>query len=178
MNSRIFCYQVIPCLQWLQKWLDVNHAVNNTPIQKADATANCRAWDAQWNHNNLSASVRSLGLSPSLTTPARQDAVPGGTRAVPSAAPTAESQGGLGTEPAQGCPHGRGVLAATTAWANSHRASTRSVLLKYLPFVSISTSLPLKINNLVWKPWRLILHLFNVTGHLAHLQLKALHAGC
>lgn len=177
MNSRIFCYQVIPCLQWLQKWLDVNHAVNNTPVQKADATANCRAWDAQWN-NNLSASVRSLGLSPNLTTSARQDAMAGGTMAVPFAALTAESQDRLGTEPAHGCPHGRELLAAPAPWANSQRGSARSALLKYLPFVSISTSLPLKINNLVWKPWRLILHLFNVTGHLAHLQLKALHAGC
>lgn len=77
----------------------------------------------------------------------------GGTRAVPSAALTAESQGddGLGTLPAHGCPHGREVLAAPAPWANSHRASARSELLKYLPFVSIPTSLPLKINNLVWK---------------------------
>lgn len=76
----------------------------------------------------------------------------GGTRAVPSGALTAESQDGQGTEPAHGCPHGREVLAAPSPWANSHRASARSALLKYLPFVSISTSLPLKINNLVWKP--------------------------
>lgn len=150
MNSRIFCYQVIPCLQWQQKWLDVNHAVNNTPVQKADATANCRAWDAQRNHN-LSASVRSLGLSPSLTLlPGRmpwlvaQGLSPllcpqlnprmAGDRASPRLSPGQGSAGSPGTVGKQ---------------PQSQRTQP---LLKYLPFVSISTSLPLKINNLVWKP--------------------------
>lgn len=107
MNSRIFCYQVIPCLQWLQKWLDVNHAVNNTPVQKADATANCRAWDVQWNHNNLSASVRSLGLSPSLTTSARQDSMAGGTRAGPSVPSQLNPRAGWGLSQPRAVPMAR-----------------------------------------------------------------------
>lgn len=101
MNSRVFCYQVIPCLQWLQKWLYVNHAVNNAPVWKADATANCGAWGARRNHS-LPAPARSLGLSPSL----RQDATADGARVilVPSAALAAKSWGADGLGERHGQP--------------------------------------------------------------------------
>lgn len=118
MNSRIFCYQVIPCLQWLQKWFDVNHAVNNTPVQKADATANCRAWDAQWSHNNLSASVRSLGLSPI-------------SQLLPGRMPWLVAQGLSPLVPSQLNPRtGRGqsqptaVPTAGKCWQHHHRGQT------------------------------------------------------
>lgn len=106
LNSRVYRYQVIPCLQCLHKWLYVNHVVNNAPLLKADVAANYGASDAWWNHGRYHPLLCCRGCP--LTPVAKWGTIDSNVRASPH--PTAGYWGADGLQGTGGKHGGTGTL--------------------------------------------------------------------